>query len=139
MWILQFLPNWIFTVLFFGGITAFIATKFIKILPNVQLIQATSVTIVLVSAYMIGAVSNNDAWLARVKDLEVKVAEAEAKSASANTDIVQKTVVKTQVIKERGQDIVRYVDREVVKYDTTCVIPKEFVLIHNSAAEAPKK
>jgi 4-hydroxyphenylpyruvate dioxygenase-like putative hemolysin len=88
---------------------------------------------------MIGAISNNDAWLARVKDLEVKVAEAEAKSASANTDIVEKTVVKTQVVKERGQDIIKYVDREVVKFDANCVLPKEFVTTHNRAAEAPKK
>ena len=138
MWILQFLPSWLFTALFFCGIAAFIATKFIKILPNAQLIQAASVAIVLVSAYMIGAVSNNDAWLARVKDLEVKVAEAEAKSASANTDIVEKTVVKTQVVKQRGQDIIKYVDREVVKYDANCVIPKDFVAVHNQAAEAPK-
>ena len=71
--------------------------------------------------------------------MEAKVAEAEAKSATANTDIVEKTVIKTQVIKERGQDIVKYVDREVVKYDTTCIIPKEFVAAHNKAAEAPKK
>ena len=139
MWILQFLPNWIFYVLCFAGIAAFLVTKFVKILPNARLIQAASVVVVLFSIYMIGAISNNDAWLARVKEMEAKVAEAEAKSATANTDIVEKTVIKTQVIKERGQDIVKYVDREVVKYDTTCIIPKEFVAAHNKAAEAPKK
>jgi hypothetical protein len=139
MWILQFLPNWIFYVLCFAGVAAFLFTKFVKILPNAQLIQAASVAVVLFSIYMIGAISNNNAWLARVKEMEAKVAEAEAKSATANTDIVEKTVVKTQVIRERGQDIVKYVDREVVKYDTTCVIPKEFVAAHNKAAEAPKK
>lgn len=139
MWILQFLPNWIFYVLCFAGIAAFLVTKFVKILPNAQLIQAASVAVVAVSIYMIGAISNNDAWLARVKEMETKVAEAEAKSATANTDIVEKTVIKTQVIKERGQDIVKYVDREVVKYDTTCLVPKEFVAAHNKAAEAPKK
>ena len=139
MWILQFLPNWIFYVLCFGGVTAFLITKFVKILPNAQLIQAASVAVVLFSIYMIGAISNNEAWLARVKEMEAKVAEAEAKSATANTDIVEKTVIKTQVIKERGQDIVKYVDREVVKYDTTCIVPKEFVAAHNKAAEAPKK
>lgn len=138
MWILQFLPNWIFYVLCFAGVAAFLVTKFVKILPNAQLIQAASVAVVAVSIYMIGAISNNDAWLAKIKDLEVKVAEAEAKSATLNTDIVEKTVVKTQIVKQRGQDIIKYVDREVVKYDTTCVIPKEFVLIHNRAAEAPK-
>lgn len=139
MWILQFLPNWVFYVLCFAGVAAFLVTKFVKILPNAQLIQAASVAVVAVSIYMIGAISNNDAWLARVKEMEAKVAEAEAKSATANTDIVEKTVIKTQVIKERGQDIVKYVDREVVKYDTTCLVPKEFVAAHNKAAEAPKK
>ena len=88
---------------------------------------------------MIGAISNNDAWLAKIKDLEVKVAEAEAKSATANSKIVEKTVTKTQIVKQRGQDIVKYVDREIVKFDANCVIPKDFVAVHNQAAEAPKK
>jgi 4-hydroxyphenylpyruvate dioxygenase-like putative hemolysin len=87
---------------------------------------------------MIGAISNNDAWLARVKEMETKVAEAEAKSATTNTEIVEKTVVKTQVVKQRGEDIIKYIDREVVKYDATCIVPKEFVATHNRAAEAPK-
>jgi 4-hydroxyphenylpyruvate dioxygenase-like putative hemolysin len=139
MWILQFLPNWIFYLTLFAGIAAFLVTRFVRILPNAQLIQAASVAVAFVSIYMIGAISNNDAWLARVKDLEAKVAQAEAKSATLNTEITEKTVIKTQVIKQRGEDIIKYVDREVVKYDTTCVIPKEFVVIHNRAAEAPKK
>ena len=138
MWILQFLPNWIFFVLFFIALAVFLITKFVRVLPQAQLIQAGSIVIAFFSIFMIGAISNNDAWLARVKDLEVKVAEAAAKSATTNTEIVEKTLVKTQVVRERGQDIIKYVDREVVKYDTTCVIPKEFVLIHNRAAEAPK-
>lgn len=138
MWILQFLPNWLFYGLLLCGVAAFIATKFLTILPQAKLIQAASALVVVFSIYMIGAISNNDAWLARVKELEVKVAEAEAKSAATNTDIVEKTIVKTQVVKQRGEDIIKYVDREVVKYDTTCVIPKEFVASHNRAAEAPK-
>lgn len=138
MWILQFLPNWLFYLLLFAGVIAFVVTHFVKVLPQAQLIKVASVAAVVISVYMIGAISNNDAWLARVKDLEVKVAEAEAKSATTNTEIVQKTLVKTQIVKERGQDIVRYVDREVVKYDTNCIIPKEFVAAHNKAAEVPK-
>ena len=138
MWILQFLPSWIFYLALLAGIAALLVTHFVQILPNAQLIKLASVAVVLFSIFMIGAISNNDAWLAKIKDLEIKVAEATAKSANLNTDIVEKTVVKTQIVKQRGQDIIKYVDREVVKYDTTCVIPKEFVLIHNRAAEAPK-
>jgi hypothetical protein len=73
-----------------------------------------------------------------VQELETKVAQAETKSATTNTEIVQKIVTKTQVVRERGRDIVQYVDREVVKFDATCVVPKEFVSTHNRAAEAPK-
>jgi hypothetical protein len=139
MWILQFLPNWIFYALLLAGVAAFLVTKFVKLLPNAQLIQLASVAAVVISVYMIGAISNNDAWLAKIKDLEVKVAEAEAKSATANSEIVEKTLVKTQIVKQRGQDIIKYVDREVVKFDANCVVPKEFVVVHNQAAEAPKK
>lgn len=138
MWILQFLPNWIFYLTLFTGIAAFLVTKFVKILPNAQLIQAASVAVVVVSVYMVGAISNNDAWLAKIKDLEAKVAQAETKSATANTEIVEKIVTKTQIVKQRGEDIVKYIDREVVKFDANCAVPKEFVTTHNKAAEAPK-
>jgi len=138
MWILQFLPNWIFYLLLFAGVVGFLVAHFIKVLPQVELVQVASAVAVIFSCYMIGAIANNDAWLARVKELEVKVAEAAAKSANTNTEIVQKTLVKTQLVRERGQDVIKYVDREVVKYDSTCVIPKEFVQAHNRAAEALK-
>jgi hypothetical protein len=53
-------------------------------------------------------------------------------------------VTKTQVVKDRGAEIIKYIDREIVKYDTKflpggeCKIPKEFIESHNKAAEAPK-
>lgn len=139
MWILQFLPSWIFYLTLLAGIAAFLVAYFFKVLPQAKLVQIASAAAVGFSLYMIGAIANNDAWLARVKELEVKVAEAEAKSATTNTEIVQKTLVKTQIVRERGQDIVKYVDREVVKFDTNCVIPQEFVTAHNRSAEAPNK
>lgn len=139
MWILQFLPSWLFYLTLVAGIAAVVVVKFIKFLPHAQLVQISGAAVAVFSVFMIGAISNNDAWLARVQELEAKVAKAEAQSAQVNTDIVEKTVVKTQVIKQRGQDIVKYVDREVIKYDANCVIPQEFVTAHNRAAEAPKK
>ncbi len=79
-----------------------------------------------------------------VKEMEAKVAAAEAKSQKVNVEIIEKVVKKTEYIKLRGQDIIKYVDRDIVKYDTKfapggqCEIPKEFITLHNKAAEAPK-
>jgi hypothetical protein len=139
MWILQFLPDWIFLTLLVLGVATYLITKLTKFLPQAQLLQYASIAVVAFSVYMLGAIgNNNNSWLARVQELEIKVAEAEAKSASANTNIVEKTVFKTQTVRERAQDVIKYVDREIVKYDTTCVIPQEFIQAHNRAAEAPK-
>lgn len=93
---------------------------------------------------MAGAIHDNEAWEARVREMEEKVAAAEAQSKEENVKIVEKVVNKIQIVKTRGQDIVKYVDREVVKYDTkfapggVCEIPKEFIKAHNDSAEAPK-
>ena len=93
---------------------------------------------------MSGAIYDNDAWQSRVKEMEDKVAVAETQSKEENIKIVEKVVTKTQVIRTRGEDIVKYIDREVVKYDTKfapggeCEIPKEFIKALNDAAEAPK-
>ena len=63
---------------------------------------------------------------------------AEAQAKVVNTTLETKVITKTQVVKIRGDDIIKYVDREVTKYDNTCIIPKEFITSHNRAAEQPK-
>ena len=83
----------------------------------------------------------NKSYLAEVESMKQKVAEAEAKSVVENVKIVEKVVTKTKVVKEKGQDVIKYVDREVVKYDVKfapggeCEIPKEFIKAHNEAAK----
>ena len=148
MWILQWLPNWIFYGIFFAGLLGLLATYVMKFIPLVYVyrtpIQAVSVILIALGTYMSGAISNEEAWQTRVKEMEEKVAAAEVQSKEENIKIVEKVVNKTQIIKTRGDDIVKYVDREVVKYDTkfapggVCEIPKEFIKAHNDAAEAPK-
>ena len=148
MWILQWLPNWIFYGIFFAGLLGLLATYVMKFIPFVYVyrtpIQAVSVLAIAIGTYMSGAISNEEAWQARVKEMESKVAAAEVQSVKENVKIVEKVVKKTEYITRRGQDIIQYVDREIVKYDTkfapggVCEIPKEFIKAHNDAAEAPK-
>jgi uncharacterized membrane protein len=148
MWILQWLPDWIFYAIFFAGLLGLIATYIMKFIPFVYVyrtpIQAISILAIAIGTYMSGAISNEEAWQARVKEMEAKVAAAEVQSVKENIKIVEKVVIKTQIVRTRGQDIIQYVDREIVKYDTkfapggVCEIPKEFIKALNDAAEAPK-
>jgi hypothetical protein len=66
--------------------------------------------------------------------MEEKVKIVEKKVVVTNTKIKDKIVVVNRLIEKKGKDNVQYIDREVVKYDSTCVIPKEFVKAVNEAA-----
>jgi hypothetical protein len=148
MWILNWLPNWIFYAIFFAGLLGLLATYVMKFIPFVYVyrtpIQAISILAIVIGTYMSGAISNEEAWQAKVKEMELKVAAAEVKSAKENIKIVEKVVTKTEYITRRGQDIIQYVDKEVVKYDTkfapsgVCELPKEFIKAINNAAEISK-
>jgi uncharacterized membrane protein len=148
MWILQWLPDWIFYGIFFAGLLGLLATYVMKFIPFVYVyrtpIQAVSILAIAIGTYMSGAISNEESWQAKVKEMEAKVAAAEIESQKENVKIVEKIVKKTEYITRRGQDIIQYVDREVVKYDTkfapsgVCELPNEFIKAINNAAEAPK-
>jgi uncharacterized membrane protein len=151
MWILQWLPNWIFYAVLIVGVFGLVVSyliRFLSFIPFLYIyktpIQIGSMIAITIGTFMSGAIHDNNAWETRVKEMEAKVAAAEMQSKEENVKIVEKVVTKTQVIKTRGQDIVKYVDREVVKYDTKfapggeCEIPKEFIKAINDAAEAPK-
>ena len=99
-----------------------------------QTAQVVAVATILFALYMSGAKMADDSWRKKTVDLEKKVLELQAESSKTNTEIVTKVVTKQQVIKEKGQDIIRYIDREIVKYDNTCPLPKELLEVHNKAA-----
>jgi len=152
MWILKWLPDWIFFATFLLGIVGLIATYLVKFLakfiPPLYIyktpIQLVSIVMIVVGVFMIGAIHNNNEWEARVEELKAKVKVAEEKSQQVNKEIVTKLVTKNKIIKEKGDEVVKYIDREVVKYDTKflpgneCEIPKEFIQAINKAAETSK-
>lgn len=149
MWIIEYLPEWIVHLIFGIGLAATIlgfALSFIPIIKQYLLpIRIIGILVLVLGVYLEGGLADHKEWLIKTAELKTKLADAEAKAAKENIKIVEKVVVKTQVVKQRGQDIIKYVDREVIKYDTKfapggiCEIPKEFIKAHNDAAEAPKK
>jgi len=135
MWLLQYLPNWIFPAVFFAGIILYLVTKTISFLPQAKLFQAIAAALVFFGTYMTGAISNNDTWLKRVNELQLQISKLETKSQETNTKIVTKVLTKREYYREQGTEVIKYVDREIVKYDESCKIPQEVVEAHNKAAK----
>ena len=132
MFILNFIPSWFFPALAILAIIIFLLTKFIK-LPQMQLINYTSIVVFALSLFMCGANWNNDYWLAKVREVETKLAQSEAESAKENTKIVEKVVTRREIVRLQGNEIVKYVDREKVVIDENCKLPELVVDLHNKA------
>lgn len=144
MWILQFLPDWIFYAILVIGVIGFGITYLLKFIPVPALfvyrtpIQLISVAMIALGVYMSGAIANEQAWKDRVAQLEKEYAESQVKSEKVTTEVVTKYITKREVIKQRGEDQIRYIDREITKYNEICKIPKDVINVHNEAAKAPK-
>lgn len=137
-WLLALLPTWVIFALLVVGAAGLFAAFFIGKIPFIKQynfpIKIVSVLLLLCGIYLNGALAYKESTALAVAKLEKKLAEAEAKSQKTNTQIVEKVVKDTQVVREKGKTITQYVDREVVKYDNKCELPSEVIRAHNAAA-----
>ena len=148
MWILHLLPDSLIAVIvniiLIAGALTTVAGFFVKFGPFVNTyrtpVQIAGVLLLTTGVYFEGGYSTEMAWRERVREVEAKVAEAEKKSQETNVEVVTKFVTRTQVVREKGRDIVNYIDREVVKnqevirFVENCPIPEVIVNTHNAAA-----
>lgn len=153
MWLITFLPDAmvalvIYTIMIIGA-GLLIASGLTRWFPAVAAYRTpmTVMGIVIFSfgIYLQGGRANEVVWQQRVKDLEVKIAQAEAESAKATVQIVEKVVNKTRVVREKAQTEIQFIDRvvkenqEIIKYVERCPVPAELLDAHNRAATMGEK
>lgn len=135
IWILSFLPNFIFHLIVLAGVLGLVASQFFRFIPFVGQytlpIKVGSIIALVIGIWFEGGISNNDAWLAKVKEMELKVAKAEAKSAEYNTKLTAKIAENNKIIKEKTnantQAISKYVTDE-------CRLSNVAVILHDSSS-----
>ena len=136
-WLIALLPTWILHAIFGLGLVGLLVSLFVQRISFVKtygyLIKIVSLLLIAAGIFLQGALAYKQSTALAVAKLEKKLAEAEAKSQKTNVEIVEKIVKDTQVIREKGKTVTQYVDREVVKYDTKCELPKEVINAHNMA------
>jgi hypothetical protein len=148
-WMLSFLPDWFWTLLLIAGGASYGLSRFFAAYATPMKIGG--VVAVIISLWFLGAASNEAKWEARVKELEAKVAAAEAESKKDNVIIQEKIVKQKEYIKGKTEYITQYIDKEVIKkeeiikYVERCPVPQPIIDAHNAAAimnkaaEEPKK
>jgi len=148
MWILTILPDAAIHIIFglgiLGTIAGFVLGFLVFMRPYRLAVQISSLLLLTFGVYLEGGLADYKEWELKVAEMKVKVAEGEVKSANANVEIQEKIVEKTKIVREKGRDIIKYIDKEVVKkeevikYIENCPVPKDIVDLHNQAAELNK-
>lgn len=144
MWIFEWLPDAVTHIIFLTGAVGVFAGFVLTFIPFVKqyrlAIQIASIFIFALGVYLEGGLADNKEWIAKVKELEAKIAVAEEKSKTVNVIVEEKIITKTQIVKQKGKDVIQYIDREVVKnndvvkYVENCPVPKSIIDAHNQAA-----
>ena len=144
LWILQFLPDWVYYGILAIGLVGLAVTYLLRFIPIPAIfmyrtpIQLASVAMIAFGVYMSGVIANEQKWKDRVAQIEKEYEESKVKSEKVTTEVVTKYITKREVIREKGEEQIRYIDREITKYNEICKLPKEVINIHNQAAKAPK-
>lgn len=142
MWILDFLPSWIFTLVTVIGLGAFLVTEFLNNIPFVstylKAIRVGAIVALVVGLYMMGGAANQEKWEARVKELEAKVAVAEEQSKTANAQLDSSIKEKKNLVKQNQIIIQEKIVKVKEQIDSQCVVSPEAIRLLNEAAEAVK-
>jgi uncharacterized membrane protein len=143
MWFFTFAPDWVTHLIFAVGLIGILVGFLLNFIPFVKpyklAIQVISLLIFTFGVYLQGGLADNKEWELKASQLKAQIAEMEANMAKADVQVVEKVVTKKQVIREKGQQVIKYVDREVVKYDTKfvqggeCEIPKDVFKVYNDS------
>ena len=145
MWYLSLLPSIVFHAILAAGLLFIFVSMVLKVVPFVSTyyipIRIVGFVLFVLGVYFEGGLGIQAAMMERVKEMEAKVAAAEAESKKENIKIQEKIVYKQTIVREKGAEVIKYIDREIVKYDTKfapggiCELPKEFFISHNEAAK----
>lgn len=139
MWMLSFLPDFIFHLITIAGVLGIVASFVLGFIPFVAQyklpIQVASIIALVVGIYFEGGIANEDKWKQRVAEAEKKVLEMQVQSAEANTKLVDKLKENEKLRKERQNATQTIINQVVKQTDSQCTLSNGFIRLHNSASQ----
>ena len=154
MWLLHLLPDSLLefivnAVLILGIVLTilsfFVLNKILRLIPGLAsyhtIIQVVSVLILAAGLYFKGGYTTEMMWREEVARVQAELEQAKNKAQEKVVEIQEKVVYKDRIVKEKGQTLIQYIDREVVKreeiikYIENCPVPNDFIDLHNEATK----
>jgi len=139
-WMFSFLPDWFWSLVLIAGVFGLIASWILKPIPFISNhtlpIKVISIILLLIGVYFQGVIANEEKYKAEHARLKEEIAIAETKAKEVNVEIKESVIYKDKIIKQKGDTVVKYVDR-LVKADPE-IITQE-ISTENKLSEVERK
>lgn len=120
------------------GAALFVFGSFAVFLPLVKgwgmIARTVGTILVIASVYLYGGYGTEMKWRAEAAKLKADMDRKIELSEKNSKQVVTKYITQTKVIKEKG-DAIKKLSEHVKEADAKCVVPKSFVMLHDSAAK----
>ncbi len=138
IWLLNFLPTWIFQAVALGLIVLGIGVYAFVKHPLVPSFIPKLIGVILTAGgiFISGGIWTQREFLEAVEKQKQEIARLEKASGEITTKVEKVYIERTKVIKEKGDVIVEKVPEYITKdADAKCDVPNGFVVLHNSAVK----
>jgi hypothetical protein len=145
MFLLSFIPDsfliWAINAILLMGLVGTLSSYFIRFIPPLYpyagLVKTLGIVLLVLGVWFRGGYDVEMEWRDRVKEVEAKVAAAEAESKKVNTVLQKVYVDKIKIVKDVQVVIQeRIVEKEKI-IDAECKVAPEALDILNEAAKNP--
>ena len=113
MWIFTILSEFIVHCIFLTGVLLTLLGFVLSFIPFIGKykvpIQIIGLLTLVFGAFLEGGLADNKEWELKVKEVEAQVARVETQSAEKNIEIQEKIVTKTKIVKEKGDEVIKYI------------------------------
>jgi hypothetical protein len=140
MWLLNWLPYWVFYLILIAGLLGIVASYVLKAIPFVRAhamgIQVAGILLTVLGVWFAGGIAKDREYKERIADLQLQVAKAEKAAAEANAQIEYVYVDRIKVVEKIKYQVVSSIRENSSELDANCKISPKAVEILNQSAEA---
>ncbi|MEI6297247.1 MAG: hypothetical protein WCO84_06460 [bacterium] len=140
MWLLNFLPDFVFHLLLIIGVLGIVAGFFLSNIPfintNGKLIQVVSILITVLAVWYEGGIAKDQEYKKQIAELQLKVAKAETESANANAKLTEELLKHQQAIQQITAANKQRLNNQAADLNKACTVNDNVISILNDAAKA---
>jgi hypothetical protein len=138
MWILSWLPDAVFHLIFIIGVIGLIAGYTLTMIPfiskNARLIQIIAIIVTVVGVWFEGGIARDDYYQQKIAELKEKIAAAEVQSAKLNTELTQEVLRNQQLARDVASANRGRLQSQAAELNNSCRITPGVISILNDAA-----